>query len=143
MNFRHIVLAGLIIFILMAPVCASENVADFNNSTKITFEGIEFLIPVGFNESKDSQDFDDLGSQGKTCFYINEYGGEIVITVVSDWMGMSLDELYKDGASKAKINGHEGWNYTEGNLTYFGYVQKDSGIIVGVTNQTRLSQVII
>ena len=143
MNFRHIVLAGLIIFILMAPVCASENAADFNNSTKITFEGIEFLIPMGFNESKDSQDFDDLGSQGKTCFYINEYGGEIVITVVSDWMGMSLDELYKDGASKAEINGHEGWNYTEGNLTYFGYVQKDSGIIIGVTNQTRLSQVII
>lgn len=143
MNFKHIVLAGLIIFILLLPVYASGNADDFNNSTKITFEGIEFMIPVGFNESKDAQNFDDLGSQGKTCFYINEYGGEIVITVASDWMGMSLDELYKEGASKAKINGHEGWNYTEGNLTYFGYVQKDSGIIVGVTNQTRLAEVIV
>ena len=58
-------------------------------------------------------------------------------------MGMSLDELYKEGASKAEINGHEGWNYTEGNLTYFGYVEDDSGIIIGVTNQTRLNEVII
>lgn len=143
MNFRHMILAGLIIFILMAPVFAGENSSDLNNSTKITFEGIEFIIPDGFNESKDSQDFNELGSEGKTCFYINEYGGEIVITVASDWMGMSLDELYKEGASKANINGHEGWNYTEGNLTYFGYVQKDSGIIIGVTNETRLAQVIV
>lgn len=143
MNFRHVILAALIIFVLIAPVCASENASDFNNSTKITFEGIEFMIPLGFNESKDAQDFDNLGSQGKTCFYINEYGGEIIITVASDWMGMSLDELYKEGASKAKINGHEGWNYTEGNLTYFGYVDGDSGIIIGVTNQTRLQEVII
>ncbi len=143
MNFKHVILATLIIFILAAPVCASENVSDFNNSTKITFEGIEFMIPLGFNESKDAQDFDNLGSEGKTCFYINEYGGEIIITVASDWMGMSLDELYKEGASKTKIKGHEGWNYTEGNLTYFGYVDGDSGIIIGVTNQTRLQEVII
>lgn len=143
MDFKHLILAGLIIFILIAPVCAIENGSDFNNSTKITFEGIEFMIPLGFNESKDNQDFDELGSQGKTCFYVNEYGGEIIITVASDWLGMSLDELYKDGATKAKINGHEGWNYTEGNLTYFGYVDGDSGIIIGVTNQTRLAEVII
>ena len=143
MNFKHVILAGLIMFILIAPVCATELVGDFNNSTKITFEGIDFMIPLGFNESKTNQDFDDLGSHGKTCFYINEYGGEIIITVASDWMGMSLDELYKEGASKAEINGHEGWNYTEGNLTYFGYVEDDSGIIIGVTNQTRLNEVII
>lgn len=140
MDFKHIVLASLIIFILLAPVCANENI---NDSTKITFEGVDFLIPLGFNESKQSQDFNDLGSHGKTCFYINRYGGEIVITVASDWMGMSLDELYKDGALKTKINGHEGWNYTEGNLTYFGYVEDDNAIIVGVTNQTRLAEVII
>ena len=71
MNFKHVILAGLIMFILIAPVCATELVGDFNNSTKITFEGIDFMIPLGFNESKTNQDFDDLGSHGKTCFYIN------------------------------------------------------------------------
>ena len=140
MEFKRIVLAGLMMFILLAPVCANENL---NDSTLITFEGVDFLIPLGFNESRQSQDFNDLGSHGKTCFYINRYGGEIIITVASDWMGMSLDELYKDGALKAKINGHEGWNYTEGNLTYFSYVEDDNAIIIGVTNQTRLAEVII
>ena len=140
MDFKHIVLASLIIFILLAPVCANENI---NDSTKITFEGVDFLIPLGFNESKQSQDFNDLGSHGKTCFYINRYGGEIVITVASDWMGMSLDELYKDGALKTKINGHEGWNYTYNNMTYFGYVENDIGILVGATNQTRLFEVVL
>ena len=66
--------------------------------------------------------------------HINDAGGEIQITVISDWMGMSLDELYKDGAQKTKINGHEGWNYTYNNLTYFGYVENDIGILVGATN---------
>ena len=93
--------------------------------------------------SKANEDFEELGSQGETCFYVNEYGGEIIITVASDWLGMSLDELYKDGAVKAKINGHEGWNYTRDNLTCFGYVEGDNAVIVEVTNQTRLNEVII
>ena len=56
---------------------------------------------------------------------------------------MSLNELYKDGAVKSKINGHEGWNYTENDLHYFGYVQNDRGILIGVTNETRLYEVIL
>ena len=77
MNFRHIVLVGLIIFILMAPVCASENVADFNNSTKITFEGIEFLIPVE-DISKANVLFDQLMGTSPTPRkkYIEEHSDE-------------------------------------------------------------------
>ncbi len=143
MNSKHVILAGLIIFILMAPVCADENVNYSNETSKINFHGVDFMIPFGFGEAKASEDFEDLGSSGQTCYYINEYGGEIIITVASDWMGMSLEELYKEGASKIKINGHEGWNYTKGNLTCFGYVEGNNAIIVEVTNQTRLNEVII
>ena len=128
---------------MILPAATSANVDYFNNTTKITFEGVDFMIPEGFGESKNAQNFDDLGSDGKTCFYINEAQGEIIITVISDWLGMSLDELHKDGAEKVIINGHEGWNYTEGNLTCFGYVHEDNGIIVAVTNKTRLAEVII
>ena len=64
MDFRRIVLASLMIFILLAPVCANENL---NDSTLITFEGVDFLIPLGFNESKESQDFNDLGSHSDSC----------------------------------------------------------------------------
>lgn len=99
--------AVLVIIFLIAPVFGG-NVDYFNETTKIAFEGMEFMIPTGFGESKDVEDFDDLGSDGKTCFYINEAQGEIIITVISDWMGMSLEELYQDGAQKATINGHEG-----------------------------------
>ena len=143
MNFRHAVLASLIIFILLAPVCADENVNYLDETSKINFHGVDFMIPFGFGEAKSSQEFEDLGSNGQTCFYINEYGGEIIITVASDWMGMSLDELYKEGASKIEINGHEGWNYTKNNLTCFGYVEGNNAIIVEVTNHTRLNEVII
>ena len=104
---------------------------------------MDFTIPEGFGQLKDNEDFNDLGSDGKTCFYINEAKGEIQITVISDWMGMSLEELYKDGATKTKINGHNGWNYTENDLHYFGYVHNDTGILVGVTNETRLFEVIV
>ncbi len=142
MNLRHIILAGLIMFILIAPVCGEDNTTYFNQTSKVTFQGVDFMIPVGFGEVK-SQDFNDLGSEGKKCFYINEYGGEIIITVASDWMGMSLDELYQDGASKTTINNHEGWKYMNGNMTCFGYVEGDNAIILEVTNETRLSEVII
>ncbi|WP_458405408.1 hypothetical protein [Methanobrevibacter sp.] len=130
-----------ILFISLA--CAAENVNYFENSTNITFEDVNFTIPSGFGESKDTQDYNDLGSEGQTCFYINEANGEIIITVISDWMGMNVDEFYKDGAEKITINGHEGWNYTEGDLHYFGYVHDDKGILIGVTNQTRLYEVIL
>lgn len=143
MNFKHVILAVIIIFILAAPAFADENVSYSNETSKINFHGVDFMIPFGFGEAKASEDFEDLGSSGKTCYYINEYGGEIIITVASDWMGMSLEELYKEGASKIIINGHEGWNYTKGNLTCFGYVQDNNAIIVEVTNQTRLHEVII
>ena len=143
MNLKHLILACLVMFMLIAPVCASDNVTYFNESSKINFEGVEFVIPFGFGEARASEDFEELGSNGQTCFYINEYGGEIIITVASDWMGMSLDELYHEGASKATIKGHEGWNYTEGNMTCFSYVDGDNAVIVQVTNQTRLYEVII
>lgn len=128
---------------LVGMVGAHEDVKYLNNTTNITFEGVNFTIPEGFGEFKDSEDFNDLGSNGKTCFYINEANGEIQITVISDWMGISLDELYKDGAEKTTINGHKGWNYTENNLTYFGYVENDTGILVGASNETRLFEVVL
>ena len=132
----------LLTFLLLAVTSAAD--VDYSNRTEnITFEGVDFTIPEGFGESKSTEEFDDLGSEGQTCFYINEYNGEIVITVISDWMGMSLNELKKDNATKTEINGHEGWNYTENGLHYFGYVHDDKGILVGVTNETRLYEVII
>lgn len=133
----------LLAFLLFGMASASENITYSNESQNITFEGVQFTIPQGFGESKDEEDFDDLGSEGQTCFYINEAKGEIVITVISDWMGMSLNELYRDGAHKTTINGHKGWKYTEDGLYYFGYVHNDKGILVGVTNQTRLFEVIL
>ena len=133
----------ILAFLFLGMASAAENV-DYSNETKnITFEGVNFTIPVGFGESKGNEDFNDLGSNGQTCFYVNEFNGEIVITVISDWMGMSLDELYKDGAIKSKVNGHEGWNYTEDDLHYFGYVHDDKGILIGVTNETRLYEIIL
>lgn len=143
MNLKHVILASLIILIFIVPVCADENISYLNETSKINFHGVDFMIPFGFGEAKADENYEELGSNGQTCFYINEYGGEIIITVASDWMGMSLDELYKDGASKVRINGHEGWNYTKDNLTCFGYVEGNNAIIVEVTNQTRLSEVII
>ncbi|WP_405297645.1 hypothetical protein [Methanobrevibacter sp.] len=138
-----VILLIILAFLFLGMASAAENV-DYSNETKnITFEGVNFTIPVGFGESKDNEDFNDLGSNGQTCFYVNEFNGEIVITVISDWMGMSLNELYKDGAIKSKVNGHEGWNYTEDDLHYFGYVHDDKGILIGVTNETRLYEIIL
>ncbi|WP_305515070.1 hypothetical protein [Methanobrevibacter sp. V14] len=133
----------LLAMFLMGIVSASEDVKYSDEAKNITFRDVKFTIPAGYGESKDNENFNDLGSDGKTCFYINEAKGEIIITVISDWMGMSLDELYKKGANKSTINNHTGWNYTEDGLHYFGYVQGDKGIIIAVTNETRLSQVIL
>ena len=138
-----ILLAIIIVMGLASHAYAEKNIEYSSNSTNITFEGVDFTIPEGFAQMKDHEDYNDLGSDGKTCFYMNEAKGEIQITVISDWMGMSLDELYKDGATKTHINGHKGWNYTEDGLHYFAYVHNDTGILVGVTNETRLFEVIL
>ena len=146
MNLKRLMIVAsilLISFSLVMQVSAIDNVTYFENTTKISFEGMEFMIPMGFGEYQDVKDFNDLGSDGKTCFYISEDYGHITITVISDWMGMSLDELYQEGATKTTINGHEGWNYTKDNLTHFGYVHDDHGVIVAVTNQSRLFEVVI
>ena len=129
--------------LLLSTVSAGENITYSNESKNITFEGVNFTIPAGFGESKDVEDFDDLGSYGKSCFYVNESDGEIIITVISDWMGMNVDELYKEGAVESTVNGHTGWNYTEDDLHYFGYVHEDKGILIGVTNETRLFEVVL
>ena len=146
MKFKKLTVI-LLLFVLTVMsvtfIAADENINYSNQTQNITFEGVNFTIPMGFGESKDSEDFYDLGSDGETCFYINEYKGEIVITVISDWMGMSLNELKKDNATKSSINGHEGWNYTQDGLNYFAYVHDDKGILVGVTNETRLYEVIL
>lgn len=133
----------ILTFLLVGMVSADENVNYSNESKNITFEGVQFTIPEGFGESKDNEDFNDLGSEGQTCFYVNEAKGEIIITVISDWMGMSTDELYREGAVESTVNGHEGWNYTEDGLHYFGYVHDDKGILIGVTNETRLYEVVL
>jgi hypothetical protein len=135
--------AMLLACLLVGMASAGESVNYSNETKNITFEGVNFTIPEGFGESKSNEEFNDLGSEGQTCFYINEWNGEIVITVISDWMGMNMDELYKDGAVKSTINGHKGWNYTENGLHYFGYVHDDKGILIGVTNETRLYEIIL
>lgn len=140
---KRLITAVILAFLIAGIASAAEDVQYSNETQNITFEGVDFAIPEGFGESKDSEDFDDLGSEGQTCFYINEAKGEIIITVISDWMGMSLDELEKEGANKVIINGHEGWNYTDDGLHYFGYVHNDKGILVGVTNETRLYEVVL
>lgn len=140
---KRLIISALLVFLIAGFASAAEDVHYSNETQNITFEGVDFTIPEGFGESKDSEDFDDLGSEGQTCFYINEAKGEIIITVISDWMGMSLEELEKEGANKVKINGHEGWNYTDDGLHYFGYVHNDKGILVGVTNETRLYEVVL
>lgn len=145
MNLKRLTLI-LMISLLACLAISLVSAADIdysNESANITFQGVQFTIPEGFGQSRDSEDFDDLGSTGRTCYYINEYNGEIVITVISDWMGMSLEELEKEGAKKTTINGHEGWRYTEDGLNYFGYVHDDKGILIGVTNETRLFEVIL
>lgn len=129
--------------ILLSAVSASENITYSNESKNITFEDMNFTIPAGFGQTKNTEPFEDLGSHGKTCFYMDENHDEIVISVVYDWMGMHLDELHKDGAVKSTVKGHEGWNYTEGDLHYFSYVVDDKGIIVAVTNETMLDDVIV
>jgi hypothetical protein len=144
MNFKNLIVI-LSCMALACMVMAHVSAGDVHyseESENITFEGIDFTIPQGFGESKDMEDFDDMGSEGKTCFYINEYNGEIVITVFSDWMGMSLEELEKENATKTSINGHKGWNYTENGLHYFAYIKDDKGVLVGVTNETRLLEVV-
>lgn len=142
MNYKIAVLIVLSSLLLMGSVSAAKNISYFENSTNVTFEGLNFTIPAGFGVSKDPANYDKLGSEGKTCYYADEDNGTIEITVISDWMGMSLDELEANNSKKASINGHQGWRYAENNLHYFGYICKDKGVIVGVTNQSRLSDII-
>ena len=143
MKLKHLLLMIFFACLIIGQVSASENITYNNNTTNITFEGVNFTIPQGFGQSKSVENFTELGSDGKTSFYINEIKDEIVITVISDWMGMSLDDLKKDNATKTSINGHKGWNYTEDNLHYFAYVHKDKGILVGVTNETKLCEIVL
>lgn len=143
MKLRHLIFIIFLACLLISQVSASENISYNNNTTKINFEGVNFTIPQGFGQSKAAENFTDLGSDGKTSFYINELKDEIVITVISDWMGMSLDDLKKDNATKTSVKGHKGWNYTQDKLHYFAYVHKDKGILIGVTNETRLYEVIL
>ena len=46
--------------LLIGIVSADNNVDYFNNTTQITFEGVDLVIPEGFGELKDTEDFDDL-----------------------------------------------------------------------------------
>ena len=137
MKFSKILLLICLVFLLSGIVCAGEN------STKITFEGVNFNIPDSFNQSGDVSDYDKLGSEGVRCLYQNGESESIEIIVVHDWMGMSLDDLHVDGAVKGVINSHEGWKYSQNGLYYFSYVDDDSGIIVGSQNQTLISEIIV
>lgn len=143
MKLKHLIFAILFASLIISQVNAGENITYSNNSTNITFEGVNFTIPQGFGQSKGVEKFTELGSDGKTTFYINETKDQIVISVISDWMGLSLDDLKKENATKVTINGHKGWNYTQDKLHYFAYVHKDKGILIGVSNQTRLYEVVL
>ena len=126
----------LLAFLLFTTVYAGDD-------STVTFEGVDFNIPDGFNITGDIDDYEKLGSDAKTCQYANCLNETIELTVITDWMGMSLDDLYRDGAFKKTVNSHKGWCYDENNLHYFGYVDDDCGILIGVTNQSSLSEIII
>ena len=109
----------------------------------VNFQGVDFNIPDDFNKSGVVRDFNDLGSEGKTCRYINGSNEIIEITVVSDWMGMSLDDLRQDKASSTSLRGHDGWSFKKNNLYCFSYIDGDKGIIVGVSDKALLNQIIV
>ena len=123
-------------FLLLGAVYSSD-------IDTISFEGVNFHIMDDFKDSGKIRDYDGLGSDGKTCLYTNNESEKIEITVISDWMGISLDDFKRDGASKKTINGHKGWSYKQNDLSYFGYVSGDEGILVGVTNSSYLYDIII
>lgn len=134
MNFKKLTVFTLLILFLISGVSASE----------ITFKGVDFNIPDGFREvDGDESIIPDKGSESDAKFFTNEYGGNISIAVVSDFLGMNLDELKEPGANKTEINGHTGWSYKEGNVYYFSYLCNDKGVIVGAVNETPLGEVII
>ena len=133
MEFFKVISLILFIFLIMTAVSAGE---------KIAFEGVNFHIPDNFTKSDDIMDYTKLGSEGKTCVYSNDLNETIELTVVSDWMGMSLNDFKCNGAVKKTINGHEGWSYNQKSLYYFGYISDDKGILVGVSNQTYLNEIV-
>ena len=67
---------------------------------KISFEDVNFHIPVNFTKSGAISDYTMLSSERKICVFSNDLNETIVITVISDWMGMSLDDFKCDGAVK-------------------------------------------
>ena len=134
MKFFKVISILIIAAILTGAVSAGE-------SDKVSFEGIEFSIPDGFNESGDVKDYNKLGSEGKTCFYAGN-DSDIEITVIHDWMGLSLDELKMKGSAKTTIKGHEGWKYKDDDLICFAFIEDDTGIIIGVSDYKLLSEII-
>lgn len=89
------------------------------------------------------KDYDGMGSEGKTCVYINNDSCMIKLIVITDWMGISLDDFKNENATKDNINGHEGWKYHDKKFEYFGYVENNKGVLVATTNSPKFQEVII
>lgn len=122
-----------------------NNVTVFNESTQVDIGQCSFTLPKGFGAYDDknaTSDLPDLGSDTNYKFYISEDGGKIHIIVVHDFLGMSLDDIKVDGANKTKINGKEGWSYDKNGLYYFSYVEDNNAVFVGVTNKSRIGEII-
>ena len=133
----------LIALFLIAAVSASEEIKYSDESKNISVEGINFAVPEGFGQSKDLGDFAVLESYGPTCLYTNESGDKIVITVVSNLIGINIDEIYHGGAVESTINGHDGWKYTQDGMHFFGYLHNGKGVLVGCTDEKRLPEIIL
>ena len=134
MKFFKVISILIIAVMLAGVVSASE-------SDKISFEGLDFNIPDGFNQTNGIKDYNKLGSEGKTCVY-SKNDTIIEITVIHDWMGLSLDELKKKDSTKATIKGHEGWKYKDDSLICFAFIEDDKGVIIGVSDNKLLSEII-
>ena len=134
MNFKIISIVLLLLF-TSSIACAGEN------TEVISFEDVDFNIPDNFTQG-DVKDYNKLGSEGKLPVFENE-SETIEIIVINDWMGMSLDDLYIDGALSKTVNQHKGWSYTKNNIDYFSYAEDNKGIIVGSSNHELLNEIII
>lgn len=136
-------IASILICFSISHVFADENVVFSNDPTNITFESVNFSIPQGFGMKGEVKDYDGMGSEGKTCVYINNDSCMIKLIVITDWMGISLDDFKNENATKDNINGHEGWKYHDKKFEYFGYVENNKGVLVATTNSSKFQEVII
>lgn len=73
MKAKHgaLVILAAMLFLMISQISA-QNITYFNDTTEITIEEVNFKIPEGFGVSVAPEDYNELGSHGKTAVYANE-----------------------------------------------------------------------